>query len=92
MKTCPQCDGAKTITFTIRAVGELEQTSLPCPACDGKGEVTDSCFQQWQADQAMWCDCDNPSGEVEYFSDGQHADLPKLHYRCKECGGVTQIG
>lgn len=93
MKTCPQCNGDNTLTLTIVIAGEPDQSSkVPCTVCHGKGEVSDSVFRQWQAEKEMWCDCDNPSGEVQYFSDGQHADLQKHHYRCNDCGGVTQIG
>lgn len=40
-----------------------------------------------------WCKCeDRDIYDTEFWDDGEHEHVWKHHYRCGECGKITQIG
>lgn len=92
MKTCPTCEGSKKIQLTIRMNGSETQSSQTCHVCDGSGEVSDALHREIIAENELWCECGNPSGDVEFYNDGEHSEVHKHHYRCRDCGKVTQLG
>lgn len=91
---CPQCKGRSTVALTVTTCGQKgeEKIDLPCPACKGLGSVSLAEKKIYEAQLAMWCRCGNPSGDVDFFDDGEHPDMYKHHYRCKDCGKITQVG
>lgn len=96
--TCPSCDGSKVITmtmvsfFTKPTEDTGKSTTIKCVTCDGKGTVSPAKAKQLQEEMAMWCECDKPSEQTDYYADGEHPKLHKHHYRCQKCKGVVQIG
>jgi RecJ-like exonuclease len=98
---CPRCKGSGKITLhvTTIAVGAkpAEETSrIPCRDCHGSGKVTPEEAERIrsfiEAYKEIWCRCGNPSGQVDFYDDGEHPEISKHHYRCRDCGKVTQIG
>tara|TARA_Y100000589_G_scaffold331494_1_gene385286 strand:- start:59 stop:241 length:183 start_codon:yes stop_codon:yes gene_type:complete len=40
-----------------------------------------------------WCKCeDRDIYDTEFWDDGEHEHVYKHHYRCGDCGKITQIG
>ena len=40
-----------------------------------------------------WCTCeDRDIYDTEFWDDGEHEHVYKHHYRCSDCGKITQIG
>tara|TARA_Y100000401_G_scaffold117519_1_gene126807 strand:- start:1001 stop:1240 length:240 start_codon:yes stop_codon:yes gene_type:complete len=40
-----------------------------------------------------WCQCeDHDIYDTEFWDDGEHEHVHKHHYRCGDCGKITQIG
>lgn len=100
--TCPSCEGSKVITMTMGSVlknpiagreeSEPKSTTIKCVTCNGTGKVSPAMAQMLQEEMAMWCQCDNPSEQADFYDDGEHPELHKHHYRCQNCKGVVQIG
>lgn len=80
--------------FTVSEAGKPGSTShsMPCITCDGAGAVTPRAAERHHAEVAMWCSCGNPSCQSDYYPDGAHPEIYKHHYRCSDCGKVTQVG
>lgn len=92
MKTCPRCNSKKTITITVHQNGGTSTETLPCITCEGHGDVTDGQYANYKAEQEVWCRCGNPSGETQFYDDGEHPEIAKHHWRCGDCSKVVQIG
>lgn len=97
--TCPSCEGKKTITMVMTSVfskpedrTEGKSTTITCVTCDGKGTVSPAMAKQLEEEMAMWCECEEPSKQTDFYDDGEHPELSKHHYRCQKCKGVVQIG
>lgn len=60
--------------------------------CHGKGTMSQVMADQMKADQDLWCECGNPSGESIFHDDGMHPQCSKHCYTCQDCGKITQIG
>lgn len=83
---CPKCrEGKLTITYSENCGPEM-QMELTCPSCKGVGYITASKAERIAADDALWCRCGNPSGQVNHIWSG--TDI----YLCRDCGGVVQTG
>lgn len=95
---CSVCKGAGKQTITARTLvkgGSWKKeppVTIPCLGCKGTGEMTQEQADALRTYEEMWCRCGNPSGESSFYDDGEHPGLAKHHYRCVDCGRVTQIG
>ena len=91
---CLVCHGSKINTCTITKFGtdEVKTMKMDCIWCDGTGEMTNEDKESYEYQLNMWCKCGNPSKGSEYYDDGEHHEITKHHYRCKDCGKVLQIG
>lgn len=89
--TCPTCRGTKTVTLTVLQGDSETEQELDCTDCEGTGSVSDERLEEMRRFAEMWCTCESPQ-EVRYVDDGEDDDLPKHHWRCARCDGVTQIG
>lgn len=90
---CQPCKGTGQQNVTVSKSGEPDShIKLTCIWCKGTGRATPEQQRTLAAYDAMWCRCGNPSGESNYFSDGQHPAMHKHHYRCADCNSVTQVG
>jgi len=95
VKKCPTCEGTGKQSITVKMWGEKNPENpmqITCVVCKGTGVVGAAEIRQLKAEREMWCTCGNKSGEVDFYDDGQHPRIHKHHYRCRECGKVTQIG
>lgn len=73
MITCLVCKGSKT-----------DEYELPCPFCNGKGEMTKA-KEEWYIKFAeTWCTCSNITNET-LLSIGNI-------YKCPHCNKIIQIG
>ena len=93
MTKCTVCNGTgqQTLTVTTFGTSKSETHEIACAWCDGTGELIQKRALALKFYNEMWCECGEKHGS-RYFRDGEHPDLRKHHYRCKDCGGVTQIG
>ena len=92
---CPTCEGSGKQSLTVKMWGSKEPENvmpITCVVCKGTGTLGATEIRQLEAEKKMWCTCGNKSGEVDFFDDGAHPQIHKHHYRCRECGKVTQIG
>ena len=91
---CPRCKGSGKMTLKVSTYGEdgSESIEINCVTCDGTGEVTSYQNELYKQEVAMWCRCGNPSGDVDYYEDGQDPVIQKHHWNCKDCGKVLQVG
>ncbi len=94
MPVCPKCHGKKTLTITVNTPTEpLQETvELSCVWCDKTGEVTEQQLASIEGEDAMWCRCGNPSGDVRYVADGESVAISKHHWCCVDCDKIVQIG
>ena len=94
VKKCGPCDGTGDMKLNVSEHGStvVKVSSITCVYCDGAGEVSLAQHKQMQAEERMWCKCDEPSEDADFYDDGEHPELHKHHYRCKNCKGVLQIG
>lgn len=94
MPKCPMCKEGK-ITYQVVNVGSKnapERREIKCFVCKATGIVSQVVADAYEAQQRMWCECGNPSGHTQYWSDGQHPEISKHHWRCLDCGKVVQVG
>ena len=93
---CPKCNnGKQTVEVTeIKPEGRsVTKVEITCITCNGSGQIEKRKLKaQERAFNAFWCRCGNPSEEIDFFDDGQHPGCEKHHYRCRDCGKVTQVG
>lgn len=92
---CPTCKGKGTVTVKVHSNFATENTSfeMDCHVCGGSGEVTEAQLKAHKAAMAMWCRCGNPSGQTQFFDDGENPSVcNKHHWVCEDCGKVTQVG
>lgn len=91
---CPTCKGTGEVETTVTTFGsdKVEKYSLTCHICHGKKEISKQEWKQIQAEAALWCDCGNPSGDVDFYNDGEHPNCSKHCYTCKDCGKIVQVG
>jgi len=97
MPICTACQGGGVQHLTVREDGKPERvTDIPCVWCHGSGEVTQEVLEELKTYKTMWCQCGNPSGDFNFYDDGQHSGCPyrihKHHYHCADCLKITQIG
>jgi hypothetical protein len=92
LHTCPKCkEGKTTLTISYFGSKESEKVEIDCVYCDGSGKITQETLSDINFEDDMWCTCDTDHG-TKYYSDGQHPEIHKHHWRCKGCGDVKQIG
>ena len=49
--------------------------------------------EEWDAEMALYCDCDEPDEEPGYKPDGvDHLGCTKHGWICRKCGKFVQIG
>ena len=88
---CTQCkDGKMTINVTEYGK-EPKAVEIDCIHCNGSGEIDQATAEAIEYEKNMWCKCDEHTGP-RYYSDGEHPEISKHHYRCTTCDGVVQIG
>jgi len=95
MEVCPVCKGSGIQTITVSYWGSDEpdeESKMSCVGCNGEGRVDEETYEDLIYEQNMWCECGNPSRQSKFYKDGEHPIVRKHHYRCKDCGNVTQIG
>lgn len=104
MKKCTVCEGSGEIKATwhvaswvdpedmLPGIKDGETTVTECFVCGGTGEVEDEVAEAWEEHRKDWCECGNPSEMTHYYKDGMHPKCWKHHYRCADCGKITQIG
>lgn len=94
MSVCPQCEGAGNVDMEVFVFGQEGGTlhSIKCITCEGDKFIDSETLDAYTRENEMWCDCGNHSGESGYFSDGEHPDIHKHHFRCCDCEKITQIG
>lgn len=91
---CPQCENGK-MNLTVEVWGQpekTEHTQITCIHCKGTGEVSEEENEAIEFEKNMWCECGNKNDVADYYEDGEHPELHKHHYRCRNCQGVVQIG
>ena len=91
---CPKCNGSGKMEIISSTYGkkEIEKFNLPCVYCHSKGEITKEQFDKIKAEDELWCDCGNPSGDTSFWDDGQHHNCSKHCYTCKDCNKIIQVG
>jgi len=95
MPKCPLCEGGQskfTEVFLFEKDKSDEVSYVDCFLCGATGEVNEDIVASWKDHQKMWCECDPPSEQSYYVREGEHSDISKHHWRCKDCDKVTQIG
>jgi len=89
---CPRCKGCGQMDLGVHEGGSVTTVKIRCITCDGDGEIDHHRYQMYRQEVEMWCRCGNPSGEVDYFEDGQDEAIGMHHYKCRDCGKVIQTG
>ena len=92
LKECKNCNGAgfqETTTMDI-SHSIFVKKRIECPVCDGKG-IRENDEIPYYYMSLEWCKCET-KGEEVLFEDGLNPALYKHHYRCRDCGKITQIG
>lgn len=94
---CKSCKGTGKMVITateITAAGakEMPSVSIDCIRCNGSGEISAARQKQLEAQAALWCKCGNPSGNSQFFNDGEHPNCSKHCYVCEDCRKITQVG
>lgn len=91
---CPRCKGVGTLDINVCGVGVgvAKIVNIKCVTCNGLKYVNSRQLAIYNYEQNMWCMCGNPSEGVDFYDDGVHPEIYKHHYRCSDCGKVTQIG
>jgi len=94
MPKCPLCEDGKMKYTSVDLFGDKPEEVFyaNCSFCGATGVVEPSFVDAYNEQLRMWCECSQPSENVDFYDDGIHPDLWKHHYRCKRCGKVTQIG
>ena len=95
MPDCPVCKASGKVTIQVKSCPPSETDGpcdLTCYFCDGHGKVPAMAIEALEEHRKDWCSCGNSSNNLDYFVDGEHPKCHKHHYRCKDCGGITQIG
>lgn len=83
------CEAGK-VRCTIHEMNQPpKEMLLTCPTCNGRGTISAALKK---AHEEFWCRCGNPSGQFEFFDDGEGAACTKHHYTCRDCGKVLQVG
>lgn len=85
----PTPDGG--LRVSLLGGGTVRAVELTCVYCEGAGTVSGAALAQIKREDAMWCRCEHSSGSTHH-ADGQGPEINKHHWRCDDCGGVTQIG
>lgn len=87
------CTGCKdgVIEVKVNSVHDVAVLPIKCFWCDGTGTVKKGQAEKLARYQALWCGCAEP-GEQKFYDDDEHPELKKHHWRCGNCGKVTQIG
>ena len=88
---CPKCENGKMSVKMIEN-GVTTESFIKCVFCDGTGDLSKEEIQDIKDEEDEWCTCGNPSDGVDFYDDGQHPNLHKHHYRCKDCNKIVQIG
>ena len=91
---CPVCDGTgkQTIKFSYHGEPEKDHESeITCVICDGEKKVDQETLDMIEYEKNMWCKCEEDT-DAKYYSDGQHPEIHKHHWRCTSCDKVKQIG
>ena len=92
MYECLECKGTGKIKYSYQEMGkETTNHTMECFDCDGVGEVDQEMHEEQVYERDMWCTCGNPSERSRYYGDGESEPI-KHHYKCADCGKVTQIG
>jgi len=89
---CPRCKGSGKMDLNVSEGGTMKAVKITCVTCDGAGEIDQFKYKLYRQEIEMWCRCGNPSGDVDFYDDGEHPDVQTHHYRCKDCGRVVQVG
>ena len=101
--TCSVCKGTGKQTVSMDTLNfdyklrkwvttpDPHPTKMACIGCGGTGRLTDEEKGLVDYERKMWCTCGAKHGS-NYFKDNQHPEISKHHYRCRDCGKVTQIG
>jgi len=88
---CKVCKGTGKQTIEVCGA-ETGKFEMDCFWCEGTGEMTPRQKRTWDFARNSWCRCGNPSGESKFYDDGKHPTTKTHHYRCVDCGKITQIG
>lgn len=92
---CPQCKNGK-MSISVSVYGKPKESDtvseIDCVHCHGTGEVSEEENEAIEFEKNLWCECGNKNDVVDYYEDGEHPELHKHHYRCRNCKGVVQIG
>ena len=89
---CPRCKGRGKMDLNVHEGDTVQVVKITCVTCDGDGEINQVQYMIYRQEIEMWCRCGNPSGDVDYYEDGQRQDVQMHHIRCKDCGKVVQVG
>lgn len=97
MHECPTCEGKGKMTITAKTLTDdgwkdENPVDIDCVICDGGGTVTRAKLESIEHEKRIWCECGNPSEDVNFWDDGEGYWVTKHHYTCKDCGKVVQIG
>lgn len=91
---CPQCKGSGHVDCEVWVFGSEEPSvsRLTCPTCRGEREITREALDHYRLENEMWCECEEPCENPDYFADGAHPEIRHHHWRCSRCRKVVQIG
>lgn len=93
MNNCPSCDGTGKMKCRVHNADGKESTfEMECFDCGGTGKVSAEILASIEAEKNAWCSCGNPSGEHEFYDDGEDSACYKHHWNCKDCGKLWQVG
>ena len=90
--TCPSCSGLGT--QFLKVTGDAPKPGIylvQCFFCKGARKVTQAQIDALEREQNEWCNCPEPM-DVDFYPDGSREDVTQHHWRCRKCGGITQIG
>ncbi len=100
MNHCPNCKGTgkQSVSFSTYGSGKPPEISLlDCFICKG-GEMPMTELEAVQykrhqdAQNKLWCACDNVNGNVTYVPDGASKKCRKHHWIHNACGKIVQVG
>jgi hypothetical protein len=89
---CPCCYGSGRQFLKVSGDAPKPGVYLvTCSFCKGAKKINQSEVDALDREQAEWCNCTEQT-DVHHYQDGGHDDITKHHWRCRNCGGITQIG
>jgi hypothetical protein len=97
---CPICQGTGKKSMSISTYGSKEPPKvivIDCVICKGgQSPLTESMAASYKrgmdAQDKLWCKCENAGADVTYVPDGASKKCSKHHWIHNACGKIVQVG